>query len=415
MGGDTLERPSLRRTSKYFWVGAAWIAILVVLMFSLSFLINVYSAQISTILVTKVDGQPNLASPGSEAFWSSVPQVSVPLIPASNYPPSGETGQAQVQLAWTDSTTPPVLIIRLQFPNLGNGPSYGSSVPVPVMNDTGYPGTRQAPMYQNSSCIYTTSSCYGGAYPQNVGFYQLAQGTAYTYPEQAAVLFGISPPAGTTGAYAVSYKPKMIPGTSGAMATGSGTAEIWLWSSSPTDNSPSDKSYPGLAFPNGTVAATSAFGLPPDTSYAMDGYANSTSFYQIGGLPGSSTFPFINSRGLYSTDPSVLQSVNQFMNPYFVQSKGVYDSATNSWTVEFVRALQTSSISKLGENAYQLQMNPASSSNYYISFAVTQGQGSETYLIYYNSVSFWWAFNFQTASGFNGYNGQYGRPGTPSS
>jgi hypothetical protein len=404
----------LRRTSKYFWVGAAWVAILIVVMFSLSFLINVYSAQVSTIYVPEVKGQANLNNPGSEAFWSTVPTEAVPLIPASNYPPSGETNLAQVQLAWSSAYSVPSLIVKLTFPNYGSSPSYGSSVRVPVLNDTGYPGGRLTPMYTNSSCLYPYCSSFGGAYPQDIGFYQLAQGTGYTYPEQAMVVLGIKPAGGTTGSYAVSYKPKMIPGTSGALATGTGSAEIWLWSSNPTDNSPSDSAYPGINFPNGTAASTSSFGLPANTSYAIDGYANSTSFYQIGGIPGSSLYPFINTKGLYTQDTAALDSVTAFANPYFVQSKGVYNPSTNSWTVEYVRALQTSSIAKLGENHYQLQMNPSSSADYYIAFAVTQGGGSETYLMFYNSVSFWWAFNFQSNSGFSGYNSQYGRSGTPS-
>jgi hypothetical protein len=401
----------LRRTSKYFWVGAAWVAFLIVSMFTLSFAINAYSAQLSTIYVPQVNGAPNLGSPGSESFWSGVPTESVPLIPESNYPPSGETSTAQVQLAWTNASGIPELILKLQFPNFGSSPSYSSSVPAPVLNDTGNPGGRYFPMYTGAACLYPSSSCYGGLYPQDVGFYQLAQGTQYTYPEQAAVILGIQPGANTTGWYQVSYKPKMVPGTSGALGTGSGgSAELWLWSSNPTDNSSQDSGYPGLRYPNGTVVSTSAFGLSPNASYAIDGYTNSTSFYQIGGLPGSSQFPYINTPGLYSQNLSSMTSVTHFTNPFMVQSKGVYDAKTNTWTVEYVRALQTSALSSHGENKYQLQMDPSSSSDYYIAFGISQGQGSETYLLYYGSVSFWWAFNFQTTSGIAGYNNQFGHP-----
>lgn len=258
------------------------------------------------------------------------------------------------------------------------------------------------------SCLYPTSSCYGGLYPQDVGFYQLAQGTQYTYPEQATVILGIVPGANTSGWYQVSYKPKLIPGTSGALQTGSGgSAELWTWSSNPTDNSSQDAGYPGLKYPNGTAVSTANFGLPQHASYAIDGYANSTSYYQIGGIPGSSQFPYINTAGLYGPSANV---TTQFMNPFMVQAKGVYNAQSNTWTVEYVRALSTSALSSHGEDSYQLQMNPKSTSDYYIAFEISQGNGSETYLIYYGSVSFWWAFNFQANNGFVGYDNQYGHP-----
>ncbi|MGI0085869.1 MAG: hypothetical protein ACREBQ_12385, partial [Nitrososphaerales archaeon] len=199
--------------------------------------------------------------------------------------------------------------------------------------------------------------------------------------------------------YAVSYKPKMVLGTSGALGTGGGgNAELWLWSSNPTDNSPLDTGYPGLHYPNGTAVSTAAFGLPAGASYAIDGYTNASSFYQIGGLPGpkSSQFPYINTA---STETNNLSSIStaQLMNPFEVQAKGNYGSGT--WTVEYVRALTTPAT--YGENAVQMQMNPKQGGNYHIAFAVSQGQASQTYLIYYNSVSFWWAFNFVSPSGFN--------------
>ena len=402
----------MRRTSKYFWVGVTWVAFLFVTMFTLSFVINAYSSELTTIYVPKVNSGPNLGSPGSEGFWANVATESVPLIPSSNYPPSGETALVKVQMAWTNVTGTPELMVLLTFPNFGSSPSYGygSAGAVPTLNDTGNPAGRTFPMY-NQSCLYPSCSSYGGIYPQDVGFYQLAQGPQYTYPEQATVLLGIHPGAGTDGWYQVSYKPKLIPGTSGALQTGSGgAAELWTWSSNPTDNGSQDSGYPGLTFPNGTAVSTSSFGLPPHASYAIDGYANSTSYYQVGGLPGSSSTPYINTRGLYGQDLSSMTGVSQFMNPFMVQSKGVYNSQKNTWTVEFVRALSTASLSNHGENNYQLQMNPSSASDYYIAFEINQGQGSETYLTYYGSVSFWWAFNFQGNNGFAGYDNQYGHP-----
>jgi hypothetical protein len=395
----------MRRTTKYFFVGMSLAIIYALLFLSVSFLLNSGSNQINTIYVAQVNGTPNMASPGTESFWGSVQTYTIPLIQANAYPgsPAGYTNTVQVQMAWTKATGTPELLLKMTFANYCPsyitpcGPSYGSSVNIPVVNNTSYPNGQLSPMYANSSCVYTSSSCYGGFYPQDVGFLPLAIGSHYTYPEQAMVLFGMTPGALADTWYAVSYKPKMVLGTTGALGTGGGgNAEIWLWSSNPTDNSPSDAGYPGLTYPNGSAVNTASFGLPPNSSYAIDGYTNATSFYQLGGIPGakSSQFPYINS--FVGGNVSQVDTTH-LMNPFEVQAKSAYSSG--SWTVEYVRALSTPGT--YGQNAYQLQMNTTNPSNYHIAFAVSQGQASQTYLLYYNSVSFWWAFNFVSNSGFN--------------
>jgi hypothetical protein len=394
----------MRRDSKYLFVGTAFVIVLIVVFFSSSFLINAGSDQLATIYVKEVSGGPDFSNPGGESFWPSVPSYMVPMIESISYvgSPSGHTAAATVQMAWTSSTPVPELLIRMEF----SAPSGFSATPpaltVPILNDTTH--NRVTPMY-NASCIYTFSSCYGGLYPQNVGFFPLAQGTGHMYPEQAMVILGISPGANTTGWYQVSYKPKMVPGTSGALGTGAGgAAEMWIWSRAPTDNSSSDTAYPGIAYPNGTSIDPSAFGMSRHASYALDGYTNATSFYQLGGVPPSSQFPLINTPTFYTTNYSSIRSTNRMMNPFEVQAKGQY--INGQWVVEFVRPLTTPS--NFGENNFQLQMNSKTTSNYFISFAVSQESAGQTYLIYYNSVSFWWRFNFQTTSGLNGYNGNFG-------
>src|SRR5579872_2347216 len=96
---------------------------LVIILFTVSFFINVASDQVNTFYVSKVSGVPNLANPGTEAFWSNVPTVTVPLIPSSNYAPSGATSTVNVQIAWTASTPSPELIVKLVFSNYGSGAS----------------------------------------------------------------------------------------------------------------------------------------------------------------------------------------------------------------------------------------------------------------------------------------------------
>lgn len=393
----------MRRTSKYFFVGMTLVIIYALVFFSVSFLINAGSNQINTIYVAQVNGTPNLANPGTEKFWSGLQTYTIPMIEANSYPgsPSGYTNTVQVQMAWANVNSTAELMVKMTFANYCPSyispcaPSYGSSVKIPVVNNTSYQKGQLSPMYSNSSCLYAYSSCYGGFYPQDVGFLPLAIGSQYTYPEQAMVLLGITPGALADTWYAVSYKPKMVLGTTGALGTGGGgNAEIWLWSSNPTDNSSSDAGYPGLYGQNGTALNTASFGLPAHASYAIDGYTNASSFYQIGGLPNSSQFPFINT----ASNGNVSQiNYPNIMNPFEVQAKSSYSSG--SWTVEYVRAMTTSTTN--GENAYQLQMNQTNTHNYHIAFAVSQGQASQTYLMYYDSVSFWWAFNFVSASGFN--------------
>ncbi len=384
-----------------------FVLVLAIVFFTVSFLINVESTQINTFDVKEVSGVPNFSNPGGESFWGSVPTVTVPLIASSNYSPSGATQDVKVQIAWTSSTSSPELLIKLVFANYGSGPSYASPIPFYVNNSLVNPDAGVSQAYQNFSCTNQYSSCFGSLYPQDIGLMPLATGSNYVYPEQASVVLGMSPGANTDAWYNVSYKPKMVMGTAGALDTGSGgQSEVWLWSSNPTDNATQDTGYPGLTYPNGTAVNTADFGLPAHASYAIDGYMNSSEFYQIGGLPNSSQFLYINNPALATNNVSSIQRVSYYMNPFEVQAKGMYNPSANTWTVEYARSLTTSSAH--GESNYQAQFNPNNPNNYYIAFEVNQGQASETYLLYYGSVSFWWRLNFQGTPGYVGYNQNYG-------
>ncbi len=405
--------PNLRRTTKYFFLGVTIITVLAIIFFSTSYLINVGSDNINTIYVPKVSGVPTFGgAPGQEPFWANVPSYRIPLIQTISYPgsPSGNTGYVQAQMAWTSVNGTYDMVVKLQFPTYQNsGSGAVPSLSVPILNDTNAasPSNSLFPMYTNSSCLYSFSSCYGGKYPQDVGFFPLAQGSTHVYPEQAIVMLGIAPGAATNVWYTVSYKPKLVLGTSGALDTGTGgAAEMWIWSRSPTDNASADTAYPGISYPNGTALNPTTFGMPSRESYAMDGYTNSSSFYQLGALPPSSMFPYINTPQFYTLDYGTIGDYTHLMNPFEVQAQGSLSPSTSTWTVEFVRTLNTSSL--YGENNYQLQMSPSNPSNYYIAFAVSQEAASQTYLIYYNSVSFWWRFNFVAVNGFANYNNQSG-------
>lgn len=401
----------MRLTTKYFFVGMCLVASLVVISFAASFAINSGSSGINTFYVPKVNGVPNFSAPGQEPFWSNVPSITVPMIASENYPPSGATQTVTAQIAWTNSTPTAVLLVKLKFANYGSGASYASPLNV-YLNNTAIPNGQVLPLAQNRSCFSQFSSCYGGFYPQALGQLPLAIGPKYIYPEQATVLLGMTPGANSDAWYQVSYKPKMQYGTAGALGTGGGgQAELWTWSSNPTDNATADTGYPGLNLPNGSALSTSAFGLPARASYAIDGFANVSAYYQIGGLPNSSQSLYLNNPSVETNNISSIGSVSvsSLMNPYEVQAKGDYNSSTNSWTVEYVRSLTTSSAN--GENQYQEQFNPKTSSDYYVAFEINQGQASETYLIYYGSVSFWWRLNFTGTPPWVGYNNQFGGAG----
>ena len=401
----------MRRTTKYFFVGMTLAISYAIIFLSVSFLINSGSAQLSTIYVAKVNGTPNFVTgPGSESFWNTVQAHPIPLEQTVEYPgsPAGYTSSVTVKMAWTDSTGTPELLILMTFPNDGSGANWNGNQPVPIVNSTiqNYKGSN-SPMFPNATAAEfcginsnaNNTSCQGVSYPGNTAI-PLAIGSSYIYPEQASVILGISPGAGTDTWYQVSYKPKMVVGSAGALSTGTGgAAEMWTWASNPTDNSSQDTGYPGIKFPNGTSMDPSDFGMAKHASYAIDGYTNGSAYYQIGGMPGSSPFPFQNTANLESSNLTQVGSVVSAWNPFEVQAKANYSSSANSWTVEFVRNLTTTSA--LGENSLQEQLNPNAAYNYHIAFSVSQGQMSQTYLLYYNSVSFWWAFNFVSASGFN--------------
>ncbi|MHB1908719.1 MAG: DOMON domain-containing protein [Nitrososphaerales archaeon] len=396
----------MRRTSRYFFIGMTLAIVYALIFFSVSFLINAGSNQLSTIYVPQVKGQPSFSNPGQEAFWNTVQAHVVPLIEANSYPgsPAGGTSTVTVKMAWENVTGTAQLLVLMTFANAGSSANWVGNQPVPIVNNTSYNNVgHYTKMYANSTCTNPSSSCYGGFYPQDVGFLPLAIGSSYIYPEQAIVMLGMAPGAGTDTWYAVSYKPKMVLGTSGALGTGTGgAAELWVWSSGSTDNSSQDTNYPGLKLPNGTNLDPSMYGMPKHASYAVDGYSNASSFYQLGGLPNSSPYPYQNVAALETSNTSILNSTSvapsDTWNPFEVQAKGNYNTG-NSWTVEFMRPLSTPKA--LGENNLQLQMDPTSPYNYHVAFAVSQGQLSQTYLIYYNSVSFWWSFNFVNPSGFN--------------
>src|SRR5579875_2010870 len=162
----------MRTTTRYFFVGFAMVVVFVLIFFTASFLINVSSDQASTFYVPEVSGTLNFANPGSESFWALVPTKNVPLIASSNYPPSGMTPNAQVQIAWTNYGGTPQLLVKMKFVNAAGGSQFGTSTAYiasplfPYVNDTAYPSGKVMPMYQNLSCTSQFSAAMAEFIPR---------------------------------------------------------------------------------------------------------------------------------------------------------------------------------------------------------------------------------------------------------
>ena len=130
----------MRRTSRYFFIGMTLAIVYALIFFSVSFLINAGSNQLSTIYVAQVNGQPSFSNPGQEAFWNNVQSHVVPLIEANSYPgsPSGGTSTVTVKMAWENVTGTAQLLVLMTFANAGSTANWVGNQPVPIVNNTSY-------------------------------------------------------------------------------------------------------------------------------------------------------------------------------------------------------------------------------------------------------------------------------------
>ncbi|MEM0120695.1 MAG: hypothetical protein QW688_04545, partial [Thermoprotei archaeon] len=60
--------------------------------------VSVSADQSATLVAYKVSGHAELASPGAESFWSSIPWTTIPL--SANVPNGGHTPAVNVKVAW---------------------------------------------------------------------------------------------------------------------------------------------------------------------------------------------------------------------------------------------------------------------------------------------------------------------------
>ncbi len=268
-----------------------------------------------TITSYRVDGAPNYDAPGSESFWNSVGETTVPLA-ASVSPGGGHTANVLVKSANNGYD----IYILLQWHD-DQGPSFGSASEI-----------YQA---QNGTLLPLDP-----ASTSNVG--QLFYNSTYYYQDRAAVLWFL-PSASNR-----QQSPVMELGSSGAI-TG-GAADIWHWQSVPTDNSSNDTDFPGgYTDPSGNPI------FPSDNlSFAEDDYTNTTGFFVIAGSFGQDS-------------PNLVPNAD----PYIVHVGNSFSTTEKTWTVEMVRAFNPSDAA-----GYRVLL--ANGANYFVAFAIWNGRLGES-------------------------------------
>ena len=278
----------------------------------------------TNIVSYRVAGAPNYTSPGSESFWNGINWTSVPLS-ASVSPGGGHTSHLLVKSANNGFD-----IYMLFRWNDTAGPSYlGSTEAFKLPNGT--LADLNPALTQNDTQLFYNSTYY--------------------YPDRVAMLWFIATPSSRQQA------PVMMLGTDGAI-TG-GAAELWHWQSNPTDNSPNDTGFPG----GYTDPAGNPIYPQDNLSFAEDDYTNTTGFFVVAGNFGNSS-----------------ANLAPYADPFIVHAGSSYSFTNKTWTVEMVRAFQTSDAAN-----YRVQLKTGSMS--YVALAVWQGRLGESSNL--KSVSQW--------------------------
>ena len=300
-----------------------------------------------TIIAYKVKGSADLASPGSESFWNSIPWTEIPL--AANVPNGGHTPYILVKMAnnGTDlfvllswNATVPSHMMSSVF-SLGGGPP-------------GYP-----PLWYNQS-----SGQYIPAPPRSleetvVKSYYV--NSTYYSQDRVAIMWYLGGQSGTPDDCMVVGAPN-----GGALQAG-GAANIWDFMMGATWNT-TQPFHVGVGYPlrplseyykwwNDNVSFTGVDYPAPPYGYALNLFTNASNLYEVG-----------LGTGLFYTD--VLTNKT---DPYVIQANAY--NTTHTWVVEMVRQLGTPS----GASGYEVDLEPGST--YDVAFAVWQGYYGENAFI----------------------------------
>ncbi len=303
--------------------------------------INIVNAQTngSGLTAYYVNATPNLASPGSESFWSSIPAMQVGLI--ATVTGGGHTKSVSVKMANNGTA-----IFVLEEWN-DTHPSY--------MESAAIGGNPQILLLKNGTKIVGPNRAQEAKAYQSgdaAGFYS---NSTYYYPDRAAIMWFNG--NGTSASDVMTIGGPKGPGAGGSLSSGS--ANIWEWIAGATDNSTNDK---GFNF----WMNESASGVPykPTSSFALPLYTNYTNMYQIG-----------NDSMWYSSLPGTSN-----VNPFNIHVGAQWSNG--KWVVEYVRDFAPES----GESAYVPTFTTGDT--YYFALAVWQGYEGETLLAKSISPSF---------------------------
>ena len=324
------------------------IALSVLFIISTSASFMVAHGQMSpTIVAYKIKGSANLASPGSESFWKSIPWVKIPL--SANVPNGGHTPYILVKMANNGS----YLFVLL---------SWNATVPSHMMSSVfslggGPPG--YAPLWYNQS-----SGQYIPAPPRSleetvVKSYYV--NSTYYSQDRVAIMWYLGGQSGTPDDCMVVGKPN-----GGALEAG-GAADIWDFMMGATWNTtqpfhvgvnyPTEPLYKFYDWWNKNVSFTGVDYPAPRYGFALNLYTNATDLYEVG-----------LGTGLFYTDVATNQT-----DPYVVQASAY--NGSNYWIVEMVRPMGTPA----GASNYEVDLQPGST--YDVAFAVWQGYYGENAFI----------------------------------
>jgi Ethylbenzene dehydrogenase len=245
--------------------------------------IPVAAALAPNILAPTISGSINTQSPGSEAFWSQLTPLQVPLTATDTY--GGAVQTASVKIA--SNGTHLLMEVTYSDPSMSNG-RVGTA---PVADQTLYPGL-----------FFANATVHGF--------------------DQFAVWWAMSQTPGPP--------PCMQVGTNQhggkSPASLAGTGNVWRWTGSSTDS-------------NGTSFRTAKYGAGTGPlaghlinythSFATNELLNTTGFYVLG--QGSSN---VNSTVLYGPNHAAY-------SPFIVYDKGVYDYTAQTWTQVIARPMTT--------------------------------------------------------------------------
>jgi len=254
--------------------------------------VPVAAATAPDIVAPTVTGSINVQNPGTEAFWSQLTPLVVPLTATDNY--GGAVPQISIKIA-TNGTH--VLM------------SATWADPVPAINRLG------------------TAPATPAAYPGLT----FANATVHAF-DQFAVWWSLQQTPGPP--------PCMDVGTNQhggtSQAAIAGTGNVWRWTSSSTDSG--GASWATAKYGAGTPLATHLINYTH--SFATNNLINQTGFYVLG--YGSS-----NLNSTVGTNSAKVPYQNQI-----VYAKGIYSNATKSWTIITARPLVTYPSTNIAQFAY---------------------------------------------------------------